>query len=138
MREFNVITKLKINFNGAGEIRSAVFVDGRLIISSNFNNSSALCIVDEVTANLSEVFSNHTVKSIDKKEDASDLGAEGFEDFDFTEFQNELFAYCLDHIIHFDGWPMDFEFNNVVFDLGEFPLFLNESVWNDLESRIVN
>ncbi len=144
MQYQNSITKLEIDFISAEESRSAVFVDGKLIMSSNWKRSSSLCLVGEVTDNISTSFPGHDLKVVNKKEYLTDFAfdiediedIECFEDFYFDRFQKKLEAHCKREIEHSGHWPDSFEYSRVVFSLNEFHLFLTKAVWDGIASDI--
>tara|TARA_R110002167_G_scaffold3977_3_gene19027 strand:+ start:1302 stop:1451 length:150 start_codon:yes stop_codon:yes gene_type:complete len=44
------------------------------------------------------------------------------------EFIKELNAYCNDHWEHFECYPMEFEYNNKVFEFDDFIKYVEENV----------
>jgi len=128
MNDSLTISKLEINNEKNDESCNAVFVNGRLIAMSG--SECTLATVDSVAYELQNALQGYKFTSVDLKSDDNPA------DFDFNAFQTALYEVCHDSVRDYQAMPMDFEFNDVVFEFDEFILFLTNNQHKQLSKKI--
>ena len=131
--ETTIITKLDINFKNINENIAAVFYRGQLIASSTMKTGCPLSTVDQIEANLKNSLVGTITFEVKKEVESFDSE---FESFDIEEMQEELIAFCHDHLAAYGALPVEYEYNNVVFDFEEYELILQARDFQPLRRKI--
>jgi len=127
-----IITKVKVKFEKKQKTSLGIFYKGKLMAESK--HGCPISDLNNLADNMKSAIPSVIVIEVNKIVNTEQNNV----NFDYKNFQNDLFKYCSDYINKHDKLPLTFQYNGAEFDKDEFDILLQESQYKELHSRINN